>query len=67
MELAQLASAYAVDSASVPAVRFDEIQACGAAFIRWPVDLVRIAPRSLYILLEEILLVYVACRECRMS
>jgi hypothetical protein len=56
-----------VDSASVPALQFCEIQTGGVAVIRWPVGDVRIAAGSLYVLLATVLLDYFARRECWIS
>jgi hypothetical protein len=53
-----------VDSASVPALQFCEIQTGGVAVIRWPVGDVRIAAGSLHVLLATVLLDYFARREC---
>jgi hypothetical protein len=56
-----------MDSASVSALQFCEIQTGGVAVIRWPVVLVRIAAGSLHVLLATVLLDYFARRECGIS
>jgi hypothetical protein len=56
--LAELAAPGTVDSASVPTLRFGQIQTCGAALFRWAIWHVCIAPGSLHVLLAAILLLF---------
>jgi hypothetical protein len=63
-ELARLAPASAVDSPSVPALQFRQIQTGGVTVIRWPAGDVRIAAGSLHVLLATVLLDYFTRREC---
>jgi hypothetical protein len=66
-KLARLAAASALDTAKVPALQFDEIQASGVTPARWFVSYVCTETRSMLILLATVLLVHFARRDCRIS
>lgn len=66
-ELAQLGTASSLDTARVSVVQLGQIQARRTAFGRRPAQYVRSASSSLHVLLEAVLLYYIARRQCRMS
>ena len=60
--MARLVAAGAVDSANVPSLQLNAIQACRVAFSRWPLRNVCSPTGSLHVLLAAVLLVFLAGR-----
>ncbi len=60
LELARMDAAFALPGEEMSTMQFTEIQAGRTAFVRWPVEPVRIAPGPLHVLLAQILLVCTA-------
>lgn len=60
--MAELVTAGAMDPATVPLLQLDSIQTSRSTFRRWSLPHVCSPPRSLYVLLEALLLVFHASR-----
>lgn len=63
-ELAQLVATSALHTAGVPVLQFGEIQTRRVALRRWSSRYVCDTSRSLHVLLEKVLLVFIAWHQC---